>query len=169
MGLLVRGVAEVFDTDPGRQEKWKSCGNVTLLDGESGWTILADHKPDPDGVWLIDPYDFLAEWKEHLEMIVEKSRSTTILLYIYNRSARQDEAFKNYRAFKNALEDIGPGIKRLGRIAADPFLPNAHHEMLFLPSDSDASDSTFPLLLDDLAIRAFLLAQGLARTYACDA
>lgn len=169
MRPIIQGTVEVFDADPKRREKWAAGENVTLLDADSGWTILEHHAPDPNGIWLVDPYDFLAEWKEHLEMIVEKARTTTILLYLYNRSAKNKEAFKNYRAFKNALEDMRPEPKRLGRIAADSFLPQTHHEMLFLPSAADAAAQTFPRLLDDLSVRAFLLAQGLARTYACDA
>lgn len=169
VGRIVRGVVEVFDADPGRRAKWELAENAVLLDADSGWTVVAGHGPDPDGVWLVDPYDFLSEWREHLEMLVEQSRSTTIFLYLYNRSAKNEEAFRNYRAFKNALEALHSGPKRFGRIAADPFLPLAHHEMLFLPSEGDASEPTFQRLLDDLSIRAYLVAQGLARTYACDA
>lgn len=167
--FIVNGKFEIFDADTERRGKWENTPNTTILNGDSGWDILASQQPDPQGIWLVDPYDFLAEWREHLPMLVEKSRTTTILLYLYNRSAKNESAFKNYRDFKNALEDLNPGPKRLGRVPADPFLPRSHHEIMFLASDGDTAHPAFIRLLDDLAIQAYLVSQGLSRVAACEA
>lgn len=155
---LARGSLAIFDADPDRRRNWLGFHGVRVLEGESGWTLLAAREPDPAGVWLLDPYDFLAEWRAWLPTVVEKAESTTILLYIYNRSARSAEAFADYRNFRNALEDARGGIpKRLGRVAADAFLPRAHHEMLLLPSLADAAGPDFSRLSAELAESTALL------------
>lgn len=168
--LLAGGKMEIWDADPARRENWRNIPGITVPDSDSGWTLLQNHPADPNAVRLIDPYDFLAEWREYLPLILEKSRDATLLLYLYNRSARNESHFKNYRDFKNALEDAnGRRPKLLGRIAADAFLPRSHHEMLFLPSDEDKNRPDFELLLDELALCAEQLADGLRRTAACEA
>ena len=160
--LLVRGRVEVFDADPGRRGRWREEAGVTVPDAESGWEVLAERRPDPDGVWLVDPYDFLAEWRQWLPVLTEKAAETTVLIYIYNRSARSGETFREYRAFKNALEDLrGDAVKRVGRIPADAFLPTAHHEMVFLPGAADRRREGFDSLLEELAVRT----RGLTDAY----
>lgn len=149
--LLFGGRAEVFDADPERREGWAGTEGFVRLEGDSGWALLEGKAADPHGVWLIDPYDFLAEWRARLPLVAERAESTSILLYLYNRSARSAECFAEYRAFRNALEDRwGDAPKRLGRVAADVFLPRSHHEMLFLPSRADAAAAGFGELLREL-------------------
>lgn len=166
--LIAQGAVEVWDADAGRRENWRSAG-AAVADGESGWQLLADRGADPDAIWLVDPYDFLAEWRERLPLLIERAESTSILLYLYNRSGRNPEAFANYRAFRNALEDARGDLgKRLGRIAADPFLPRSHHEMLFLPSRKDCETERLENLFADLEMATVMVNAGLAKAAVFD-
>lgn len=152
--LLTEGRIEVFDADFGRRQRWSAESEVAVPEAASGWDVLAGRDPDTDGVWLVDPYDFLSEWRQWLPMLLDKASQTTVLLYVYNRSAKNTEAFREYRAFRNALEDLrGDAPKRIGRIAADPFLPRSHHEMVFLPGAADRERESFDSLLATLASR----------------
>ncbi|MDR3077920.1 MAG: hypothetical protein LBV15_04050, partial [Planctomycetota bacterium] len=129
-GLLSVARRAVFDADAGRLGRWRDGAGVEALDGISGWELLAGREAEPGGLWLIDPYDFLAEWRERLPSLLLASRTATVLLYIYNRSPGDAAALKSYLAFRNALEcgrEKLPG--RFGRAAADGFLPRACHEV----------------------------------------
>lgn len=131
--------ATVYDADPLRRETWREQDGVTVLEGESGWDLLRLQAPAPDAVWLVDPYDILAEWRDNLPTLLDKAATVTTLVYIYNRSAGSPEVFKEYRAFRNAVADARAGAPfQWGRAASDGFLPRAHHEMLLLPGESDA-------------------------------
>jgi len=163
--LLTKGNIEVFDQNQERRESWSTEARVSLLTGESGWKLLADRQPAPNALWLVDPYDVLAEWRNVLSMLVAKAESTTILLYIYNRSAKSRELFADYRNFRNALDDLRGDIpKRLGRVAADGFLPHAHHEMLLLPCRRDAENVRFPALSEELSKATVSLNVALERS-----
>lgn len=167
--LLAPGTVEAFDLDPGRRRRWRDVPGVAVPDAASGWDVLADREPDPDAVWLVDPYDFLAEWRQRLPLVLDRAGKITLLVYIYNRSGRKDAAFRDYRAFRNALEDArGDAPKRLGRVVADPFLPRCHHEILFLPGADDQQRPGFDRLLDELARRSARLAAAAARAAAFD-
>lgn len=166
---VVSGTFEVWDADPQRRENWAGALGEPLPAAESGWQLLARRDGDPDAVWMIDPYDFLAEWRECLPLIAEKSRTTTMLLYLYNRSAKSDAAFKEYRACKNALEDLrGDLPRRFGRVATDSFLPKAHHEMWFLPNERDCAAPEFDALADRLADSAEKVARAVFRCGVCE-
>ena len=168
--LLAGGKIEVWDADAGRRENWRAESGVAVPDGESGWELLRRHDADSHGVWMVDPYDFLAEWRETLPLIAVKSRATTLLLYVYNRSARNEEHFREYRACKNALDDLrGDLPKRVGRAASDVFLPRSHHEMWFLPAEADCDAPGFDTLLEALAASAAGLERGMRRCGVCDA
>jgi len=168
--LAARGRVEVWDADPGRRENWSREAGFALLEGESGWQLLERHQGDIDAVWLIDPYDFLAEWRDRLQLVADKSRATTLLLYVYNRSAKNDKTFREYRACKNALEDIrGDLPKRVGRAAGDVFLPTSHHEMWFLPSEADCAAPGLDSLFERLADTALRLENAMRRCGVCDA
>lgn len=175
--LCAGGRVDVFDADAGRRDNWSAMSaewpplsGAAVLEGDSGWELLRGREPAPNAVWLVDPYDFLAEWRDFLPLVLEKARAVTLLLYLYNRSAKGDAQFRNYRDFKNALADgRSPRPKRLGRVAADVFLPNSHHEMLFLPSDADLSRDDVGDVLRALAGRADELSRGFARVAACEA
>lgn len=174
-----RGAFAIWDRDDGRRGNWRewrkarSRGErafISIPDASSGWELLQNHAPDADGVWLIDPYDFLAEWRDVLPLVAEQSRRTTLLLYVYNRSAKNAEAFREYRAARNALDDLRGDLPgRIGRAASDGFLPRAHHEMWFLPCGRDAASPAFAELLRKLADAAFALEGGMRRTGVYDA
>lgn len=167
--LLIRGEAELFDADAGRRERWRHVAGATVLDGESGLWLLENRRPDTQALWLLDPYDLLAEWRDALPLIVAKARVSSTLVYIYNRAGRSPEAFREYRAFRNALDDLcGQAPKCLGRVAADAFLPRTHHEMLFIPGQADAEAAEYPALERELAAVSAICAAALDRAAAFD-
>lgn len=167
--LTVGGALEIWDADPGRRDNWRGIDGVSVPEGESGWQLLEARLSDPDGVWLLDPYDFLAEWRDWLPLVVEKANDTSVLLYLYNRSGKNAEAFAGYRAFRNALDDLrGELPKRLGRVAADGFLPRSHHEMLFLPGAGDRRNGGLERLFDELERVTAAVNAGLARAAVFD-
>jgi hypothetical protein len=144
------GSVTVFDSDPVRRASWRESG-VTVAEAESGWQAAKNRDAEFDTLWLIDPYDILSEWRDALPLLVEKSRTVTVLVYIYNRSAGKPEMFSDYRLFRNRLDDALEGRPRLlGRAASDPFLPRAHHEMLLLPSARAAKSGSFSRLARQL-------------------
>ncbi len=102
--------------------------------------------------------------------IVKKSRGISLLLYLYNRSGKNRDVFAQYRRFRGSLDDMTRGSpKRIGRAAADSFLPDAHHEVLFLPCEADAARPGFAALLDTLRACALQLqsAQTGAAAFDC--
>jgi hypothetical protein len=144
-GCLPVGRRRVFDADAEKLKRWSGEPGVETLAGESGWSVMAAREADPREIWLIDPYDFLADWRTSLPLVAGGSGKASILLYAYNRSAAAAEAFASHRAFRNALADARRGLPGcFGRTAADAFLPRAHHEMYFLPCPSDAAREDFP-------------------------
>ncbi len=162
--------AAVWDLDESRLDNWHGIAGVRIFhdceDGEErgGWRLLAGAAGDAGELWLLDPYDFLAEWREVLPLVLEKSRRSTILLYIYNRSGRGPEAFRDYRAFRNRLEDGRPDLpKRLGRTPADAFLPACHHEMLFLPSEADCRRESLAELFSELGRTSWTVGEALRK------
>lgn len=165
MLLLGADSFEVFDLDDERRGRWRAVDRANVLEGDSGWRLLAEKIPDERGLWLIDPYDFLAEWREALPIVLGKLGGATMLLYLYNRSARKPEAFREYRAFRNALEDGLNGWPIwLGRAAGDGFLPGSHHEMILLPGTGDVEREDFPELSIELEQTTLRLASAIERT-----
>ncbi len=163
--LLAAGAVEVWDADAARREAWRSAGVGVAENAESGWDIVARTRPDPEGLLLVDPYDFLAGWRERLPLLAEKSEGVSVLLYLYNRSGKSREAFADYRRFRGGLDDLTEGRpKRVGRVAADSFLPDAWHEMIFLPCAADAERPGFGAFLDRLGDRAEELREAQARS-----
>jgi len=162
---LFTGPAMVWEKDDARRANWQKVQEVTVADGvASGWELLEKQTTGEAAVWLLDPYDILAEWREWLPLILERAVTSTVVLYIFNRSGKNDEAFREYRAFRKAVED-GRGAlpKRLGRAAADAFLPKHYHEMLFLPCVTDVETPGFTDLTEELARRTFALQAAQAR------
>ena len=166
---LPNGAVAVFDADAERRETFRDAGIFRMLDAECGWDAARDAAPDGTGLILLDPYDFLAEWRERLPFVLRLAERTNVLVYVYNRAARSREAFRDYRDFRNALDDARGGLRKvLGRAAADGFLPTAHHEMLFLPCPRVAESSAFEALREALADGAFRTAEGVTRAGAVD-
>ncbi|MCD8351483.1 MAG: hypothetical protein LUC93_12825 [Planctomycetaceae bacterium] len=166
LGIL--GKVEVYDADPGRRANWLNQPGAAVQDGDDGYAILRERQPD-EGVWVVDPYDLLADWRDALPLIVDKARTATVLVYLYNRSGRGDVQFRSYRAFRNALEDArGDRPKRIGRVAADAFLPQCYHETIFLPSDSDCCSGGVEQLMERLSVLAEAVNLGLWRSGVCD-
>ncbi len=169
--------ALVWDADSARRNNWREITGVGVLPDTNagggkndGWSLFAEgnlSRPEKDEnteLWLLDPYDFLAEWREVAPSLLERSRRTTVLLYIYNRSGRSPEAFRNYRAFMNRLEDGRPDLpKRLGRTPADAFLPTCYHEMLFLPSEGDCRRESLADLFAELGRISWTVGEAVRR------
>lgn len=141
----------VYDRDAARRSAWESSPQTIILPLQSGYDVLTCTMPGSEGLLLLDPYDLLADWREIMDSLLKAAESTSLLLYIYNRSARGAEHLRNYRDFRNALQDgLGAHPKLLGRIPADAFLPNAHHEMIWIPSTWAMSVYDYDKLEDSL-------------------
>ena len=154
----------VFDAEEERRNLYLGDAMIEVLDLFEGWAALTGSLPGPRGLVLVDPYDFLREWREQLEVVVAAAEETTLLVYIYNRSARDARLLREYRDFRNRLDDLrGDRSKLLCRIAADAFLPTAHHEMLFLPSPAVEADSGFEKLCSALGSAALSIRDILRR------
>ncbi|MCC8181247.1 MAG: hypothetical protein LIP23_10110, partial [Planctomycetes bacterium] len=167
---VLGGIVQVFDADEGRRNEWAESASAEVMAGESGWKIVADRETSARCVWLIDPYDFVAEWRDQLPAVLDKAKQSSVLLYVYNRSARSPEAFAEYRAMRNKLADgrIGQAA-RLGRVAGDAFLPTSHHELFFLPGKDDAANPEIETLYRRLEHQALTLAGAVADAAAFDA
>ena len=159
----------IFDADPERLESWSAIDGATCAGVASGWELLETAVPGSDALWLVDPYDFIAEWRERLPLLEKIAGKATLFVYIYNRAARGPEAFAEYRAFRNALDDSAAFAgKRIGRVASDAFLPRAHHEVLFLPSRGIAEDRSYSSLVSRLEEAVTELGQAVFRAGAFD-
>lgn len=141
-------VLTVCDEDPHRLDTFRDDERFTVEPGD-GWALAREVAGPPFGLVLLDPYDFLGEWEASGAELLAKSREETMLIYLYNRSAQGRERLRAYREFRRALADARGGVPGvLGRAPADGFLPAAHHEVLFLPSERAAQDGGLePLLL----------------------
>lgn len=149
--VLFPGPCTVFDIDDDRRNQWRAVGGVTVAEAESAWRLLADLRPRDGDVWLVDPYDYLAEWRAATPLLLEKAGTATVIVYLHNRSANNAEAFAAYRAFRNFLDGTAfRPLYCLGRAAADAFLPRAHHEMLLLPGSGVRNSPGWPALRDRL-------------------
>lgn len=164
---LVAGNAVVFDADPDRFTQWDGIEGFTPMAAATGWDLVERAEADPYALWLVDPYDLIAEWRDYLPCLLRKTGQSSLLVYVFNRSARNAEAFAEYRAFRNALDDgLGDGRKYLGRVAADAFLPKAHHEMLLLPSLAARGHSHFGELVERLETETLALNRAQERAAA---
>lgn len=135
---------QVYDRDPTRRQQWAAVEGATVLTGEDGYDIAHNALPPPEGLLLLDPYDFLSVWERELPRLIAWRQRTTVLLYLYNRAGRSREQLRAYRAFRNALDrQCEAQIYLLGRLPADSFLPDTHHEMLLLPAPSIAQNEAF--------------------------
>lgn len=151
----------VFDADPERRARLTADAGVSLLDAADGWDAAARFAPDPRGLLLIDPYDLVGDGRAKWEIALAAAKKTNVLLYVYNRAAKGPECLKEYRAFRNVVEDARTGAPVVaGRIPADGFLPSAHHEMIFLPHGETAALAGYAALRDELASAALILADA---------
>lgn len=180
--LLATGGAEVWDADETRRNAWQAAaaasGNAVRVpqNAASGWDIVSRMRGSregvPDSLLLVDPYDFLSEWRERLPLLLETSGGedgVATLIYVYNRSGKSKETFQNYRRFRSRLDEATRNRpKRVARIAADAFLPDAHHELVLLPGERDAARPDFGALLDELAACAYMLNDAQRQTSVCD-
>jgi hypothetical protein len=167
-GLLPVGKRSVFDADPEKRGRWRETPGVSVLEGISGWEILASRHPDPCELRLVDPYDFLAGWQDFLPIVSGPASGASTLLYVYNRSAGGSQAFAAFRAFRSALIAARSGLPGYcGRAAGDVFLPRAHHEIYFLPSRDDAGRRDFSVLAETLGrvSKGLAAAQAAAATF----
>ncbi len=145
-GLLVREVLRtrglevqlnVFDTDPGRLEKWAGVEGAEMLSISSGEQALQETAAD---LVLADPYDYLADWEKTLPLLAGLAGSAVVLVYLYNRSPRGGEHTRKYNRFRQELDKLDCGYLT-GRIGSDILLPRAFHEMLLLAPASFISSA----------------------------
>ncbi len=131
---------EVYDLDERRRGLLAADARFRVLSANSGWDLLPP--PADFGLVLVDPYDVLAEWQTMLPQILSTARRMPVLLYIYNRSGRGKAQLQEYRKFRSALRAADcPAL--WGRVAADAFLPDCWHEMVFFPSSAEHWEGDF--------------------------
>ncbi len=153
-------VLTVCDKDPARLETFRADSRFTVVPGD-GWALAREIEPVPFGFVVLDPYDYLEEWEERAPASLGLSLEATTLLYVFNRSAQGRERFRAYRDFRNTLTEARKGIPGvLGRAPADGFLPAAHHELFFLPSERAAQDGGTEALLQELEAAAAAVARA---------
>ncbi|MDR1613157.1 MAG: hypothetical protein LBT97_10320 [Planctomycetota bacterium] len=140
----------VFDVDAERRERWRNFPGATVADAGDGWDVLQSGSPAGNDLYLVDPYDFLAQWRGKTEALLAKTAPCTLLLYVYNRSAKKAEHFREYRAFRGFLDGRTGGEYIFGRVGSDPFLPSSHHEMYLFPSPEARGSPVFALLAGSL-------------------
>lgn len=130
----------VYDLEIERRNKLKAQVDFNILDFKCGWDFFqSDYETD---FLFLDPYDFLENWRQNHEKIFSKAKTTSTLIYIYNRSGRKKEYLRDYRAFCAEIENTE--LKALiGRVRADAFANDCWHEMLFLPSLDLSSSAEF--------------------------
>lgn len=130
----------VFDIHEQHRQAFSGVEGIQVIDADDGWTALEQSHLEAGDLLMVDPYDFLGVWRERTELVCSQPSST--LIYIYNRSARKAETLRSYRDFRNHFDTLLEGRRYLlGRIPADGFLPDAHHEMLFIPSALHADEA----------------------------
>jgi hypothetical protein len=144
-----------FDLDSGKRSRFCGDARFATARGPDGWAVAAERRPGSRGLLLLDPYDFLHEWKGRLDDVLAASAETNVLLYVYNRSARDPERLRDYRTFRHALADAwGEAPMRVGRVPADGFLAAAHHEVVWLPGPELCTRHDHDELLRELEQRA---------------
>ncbi len=156
--LLCDANITLYEKDPGRLEQWRNVPGIDFFPVESGWDALAGVPAKTTELNMVDPYDILAEWREIFPSLSGKFGKTTLMIYLYNKSAQNKEAFDNYRAFRNAVVDTTQGLNVcFGRVSSDPFLPRAHHEMWLVPETGLAAHGAFARLANLLAEKTQML------------
>jgi hypothetical protein len=142
--LLVRAACEaagcgaelrVYDLGAECRAAWREIPGTEPLPVRSGLQALegaraAQTAPD---LILLDPYDFLAEWRELLPHALALAERSAVLTYVYSRAPRSAGYWNEYRRFRDALASGRTGGGYLvGRIPSDAVLPRAYHEVLLL-------------------------------------
>ncbi|MHC4887405.1 MAG: hypothetical protein ACYTGH_20200, partial [Planctomycetota bacterium] len=145
------GPIQVFDADPDRLDGYGSLPGFEPVATTCGYGLACSASVQPLGLVLVDPYDFLKDWQRELPRLIERTRAVSVLIYIFNRAGKSSKALAEYRAFRNAFKDCWMDRPRLlGRVAADPFLPQTFHEMLFLPGEAVQGEQALQNLFDRL-------------------
>ncbi len=167
--LVPSAKVTVCDLDEERQESYRHQTGIAVYEPDDAWVVLSDvtkqHNTDgirsavcaclsaETGLLILDPFDVLAVWREVMPVIISAAKKTTVLLYVYNRSAKNEERLRDYRAFCSSMEKELGGISCMrGRIAADGFLPKAHHE-LWLMGDGVAKQTELAATLEAVTMK----------------
>ncbi|MCX7934619.1 MAG: hypothetical protein N3A66_05095 [Planctomycetota bacterium] len=124
MGETASGRIRVFDQHEERRAALAECQRFTVWDGQDGYDALISAAPDEHGLILVDPYDFLADWRKRLPQVMAAAEKTSLILYVYNRAVRGTEALRDYVDFRNEVEKNWASKPRLiGRAPSDAFCP----------------------------------------------
>jgi len=170
--LLIRSACEehgistpmrVFDADSKRRNAWAGIPDTEICKLTAGEAILASacKEEAPCELILVDPYDFLADWKTLLNPILLLSEQIGVLCYIYNRAPRSVGHLNVYKQFRKALDEgLAERKFLLGRLASDERLPRAYHEILLLGPSNWISTLREPLLEQTLRLARRLAEAG---------
>lgn len=154
----------VMDGDDERAASYEACSWCEKILIGNGWESALNDAASASTLLVLDPYDCLAGAEQALGTIRARLPECSLLLYVYNRSGRGGEYLRAYRAFRNALDDIREDARMLvGRVAADGFLPTAHHEMIFLPHATTWSGAAVDALTKRLAAETAQLSQVISQ------
>lgn len=129
--------ANVFDGEALRRSEWGGLANC--LDLNDGWDFLPVKQNHQYELILLDPYDFLSDWRANFERLMVTVKNCPTLLYMYNRSGRSRERLRDYRLFCNHVRDSGVDVI-YGRAAADAFLADSWHELFFFAQGLSRED-----------------------------
>lgn len=125
----------VFDLDETRRGGWSSVHETVICSQRSGEEVLAAAQSDEPryDLVLVDPYDFLADWKTLLPSVLSVAERSCVLCYIYNRGPRSVGHLNLYKRFRKEFDQRRSSRPfLLGRLACDEMLPRAYHELLLL-------------------------------------
>jgi len=164
LGENAMGRVRVFDLHEERRAAFAECQRFVVCDCADGYDALANDAPGGYGLILVDPYDFLSEWRQRLPAVMAAAEKASLLLYVYNRAVRGAQALREYVDFRNALEAAwGSRPRLLGRAPSDAFLPTGHHEVFFFPSRAVREHLQMEVLYEELARIAFQIAETIRR------
>ncbi len=139
--------ARVFDADHERRAAWEAEAHVVPLAVDDGYAALSTPELSACQLVLLDPYDLDKRWSHACRALPGLlAGGPDLVLYLYNRSPRGAGHFDEYRAFRRHLAQACGREPLVGRIPADPRLPRAWHEVLWIPAPDAPVASLAPAL-----------------------
>lgn len=122
---------QVFDAEPERLSRWNELANVTILGVASGEEAVL---PGVADLILVDPYDLFDHWGRWLPRVLDASRRSLVLVYLYDKSPRGPGFQDQYARMRGRLQlNLCPEVDAVsGRVASDAVRPRAYHEVILL-------------------------------------